>query len=167
MLRYVSQEQPRGRICRKEFIWEWRRRECGREEGEAANKRSINTKVTPVNNWSSIPLGNSGAERVEGAGSELFQARGRRAGRFTAGSPGRKAASRAVLSSAPPPAVWGQPRRFGGRGPPAKTCSLEQLKVGLACARDTSRAPTASGGDELHRKHSHLLSACSEQSPLC
>lgn len=35
--------------------------QLGQRERKAANKRSIITNVTPVDNWNSVPLGNSGA----------------------------------------------------------------------------------------------------------
>lgn len=131
----------RGRICRKEFIWEWRRRERGREAGKAANKRSINTRVTPVNSWSRIPLGNRGAERVEGGwrrGIRAIPGRRGRAGCVTqrAGGPGWKAASRVVLSLAPPaccvraaPQVW-WPRALLQRSAASSSGTLGWCGVG-------------------------------------
>lgn len=145
VLRYVSQEQPRGRICVQGVYLGVAPSEGGREEGKAANKRSINTKVTPVNSWSSIPLGNSGAERVGSPRSELFQARGRRAGRFIRQAVLAEGCIQAVLASAPPACcVRAAQQVLVAESPQAKKCSLQPLEVGLASVRDNSRAPTAS-----------------------
>ena len=73
----------------------------GREEGKAASKRSINMKITPVNNWSSIPLRNWSPSGVKHEIQSYSNQEAGELGYFIQVSPCLKAAPR-ILSSAPP-----------------------------------------------------------------